>query len=119
MANRTLDDSELVLANALLEEIRMRLEALSDGDPELLFAYRRKIAKQLVYDERSGPMARRKLKAQKRKQQGGLCACCQTTLPDKYAVLDRFVAHKGYVTENTRLVCETCDRRIQAERRYT
>lgn len=119
MANRILSNSELMLAKQLLEEIRLRLEALSGGDPELLFAYRRKVAKQLVYDERSGPMVRRRLKVEKRKQQGGLCACCQIELPDKYTVLDRFVASKGYVADNTRLVCEACDRKIQAERRYT
>ena len=64
MANRQLTPEELKHANALLDEIRIRLETLSAGDKNLLFAYRRKIFKELTYDERSKPMARRKLKEQ-------------------------------------------------------
>ena len=119
MPNRTLTPSELELARALLKDIRERLSVLSGGDAELLFAYRRKIAKELGYNERSGPMARRKLKSQKRKEQDGLCARCREKLPDKYAVLDRLAASKGYTIENTRLICEACDREVQSERRYT
>lgn len=119
MPNRNLTPSELDLARALLNDIRDRLAALSEGDADLLFAYRRKIAKELGYDERKHPMARRKLKTQKRKQQGGICACCPDKLPERYAVLDRIVASKGYTAENTRLICEKCDREVQAERGYT
>ncbi len=118
MPNRTLDASELALASELLAEIRSRLADLAAGDPELLFAYRRKIAKQLQYDERSNPMARRVLKARQRKAQGGLCAICSEPLPEKYAVLDRVVASQGYTPTNTRLICERCDRKVQDERRY-
>lgn len=118
MPNRKLELDELELARALLKDIRERLAALAAGDAELLFAYRRKIAKELGYDERSGPMARRKLKTQKRKEQGGLCARCREELPEKYVVLDRIAASKGYTPENTRLICEKCDREVQAERRY-
>ena len=71
MANRILDKDELVKANALLARIREELSALSGHDADLLFAYRRKVAKMLVYDERSGPMARRKLKLAKRREQDG------------------------------------------------
>jgi hypothetical protein len=119
MPNRNLTLDELESARALLKDIRDRLAGLAAGDAELLFAYRRKIAKELAYDERSGPMARRKLKTQKRKEQGGLCARCQEGLPEKYAVLDRIAAAQGYTSENTRLICEKCDREVQAERRYT
>lgn len=118
MPNRILDLAELAQANELLSEIRSRLVALANGDAELLFAYRRKIAKQLVYDERSAPMARRRLKAEKRRAQGGMCAICQELLPDRYTVLDRIVASQGYTESNTRLICELCDRKVQAERRY-
>ncbi len=41
MPNRQLKPEELVLANAVLAEIRVRLEELGNGDRELLFAYRR------------------------------------------------------------------------------
>ncbi len=49
---------------------------MSHGDPELLFAYRRKLFKELTYDERSKPSVRRRLKAIKRAEQHGLCAVC-------------------------------------------
>jgi hypothetical protein len=119
MANRTLNTDELARANDVLREVMARLEALAGDDSELLFAYRRKVAKQLIYAERSGPMARRKLKAQKREEQRNLCAMCQEPLPESYTVLDRLIASKGYTKENTRLLCEPCDRKIQKERRYT
>lgn len=118
MPNRNLSLEELELARGLLKDIRERLATLVDGDDELLFAYRRKIAKELAYDERSGPMARRKLKARKRKEQEGRCARCREPLPEKYTVLDRIAASKGYTAENTRLICEKCDREVQNQRRY-
>ena len=49
MPNRQLTAEELTLANALLADVRARLEALSGGDRELLFAYRRKVFKELTY----------------------------------------------------------------------
>lgn len=52
MANRQLTPEELERANALLAEVRSRLEALSQGDKDLLFAYRRKIFKELTYQNR-------------------------------------------------------------------
>lgn len=118
MPNRILDKAELAKANALLENIRSSLLALAGGDAELLFAYRRKVAKMLTYDERSSPMARRKLKAAKRIEQNGICPRCEKTLPDRYVVLDRTRAVDGYTSANTTLICEPCDRDIQAGRRY-
>ena len=59
MANRQLTPEELERANALLAEVRSKLEALSQGDKDLLFAYRRKLFKELTYDERRKPMVRR------------------------------------------------------------
>jgi hypothetical protein len=118
MANRILNSEELVRANKLLDEIRVHLKELPGEDPELLFAYRRKNCKATYLDERSGPMARRKLKVQKRKEQGGLCAECREPLPENYTVLDRFRAVEGYIPENTRLICEQCDRKVQKQRGY-
>ena len=119
MPNRTLTPKELGEANALLQEIRSRLCILAGNDLELLFAYRRKISKELSYDERSKPMLRRKLKAQKRKEQAGKCAICTKLLPDKYVVLDRIRAADGYTPENTRLIHEECDRAVQVRRGYS
>jgi ribosomal protein L44E len=87
-------------------------------DPALLFAYRRKIAKELGYDERSKPMVRRRLKTLKRRTQNGTCPLCSEALPDKYAVLDRLDAAGGYTEDNTRLICEECDRQVQAQRAF-
>lgn len=118
MANRQLTKPELEEANALLDDIRSRLEALSGGDRELLFAYRRKVAKELTHDERDKPMVRRRLKQQKRNEQNGLCAICGEPLPEKYAVLDRLRAVDGYSSENTRLIHQACDVKYQESKGY-
>lgn len=55
MPNRVLSADLLAHANQLLNEVRQKLEKLSGGDPELLFAFRRKVAKELTCDERSKP----------------------------------------------------------------
>jgi hypothetical protein len=118
MPNRTLSGDELKKANTLLEEIRSRLDTLAGGDSGLLFAYRRKIAKELQYDERGKPGQRRLIKARKMGEQGGKCALCSNPLPEKYAVLDRLDGMRGYTVENTRLLCPECDTRVQKERGY-
>lgn len=119
MSNKQLSTQELERANALLNDIRRKLEQLSGGDKELLFAYRRKIFKELGYDERSKPMVRKKLKDLKWKEQRGLCAICKRELPTKYTVLDRLSAVDGYTATNTRLIHQECDVREQASRGYT
>ncbi len=119
MPNRQLTPAELLQATALLSEIRARLEALSQGDKDLLFAYRRKVFKELTYDERDKPAARRKLKDQKWKEQRGLCALCGKDLPAKYTVLDRLNAVDGYTPANTRLIHPECDVAHQAAKGYT
>lgn len=118
MPNRVLTEEERAEAGKILKFIERRLQVFAAGDPKLLFAYRRKIAKELTYLERSGPMARRALKRKKRREQGGICAICGEALPQRYTVLDRLRAADGYTSENTRLICEPCDRRVQAERGY-
>lgn len=118
MANRQLTHQELERANGLLDEIRERLEELAAGDQELLFAYRRKVYKELTYDERGKPMQRKKLKEQKRAEQNNLCAICGDSLPEKYVVLDRYRAGDGYTRENTRLIHQRCDVHAQESRGY-
>ena len=119
MANRNLTPDELERANALLADIRERLHALAGEDAALLFAYRRKVAKELAYDERSKPMIRKRLKALKRRAQNGICPLCSESLPEKYAVLDRLDAAAGYTEANTRLICDRCDRDVQAHRAFS
>ncbi len=119
MPNRFLTADELAKAYALLADVRSRLIELAGGDSDLLFAYRRKITKELGYDERGKPMHRIKLKAEKWGEQGGKCAECGEPLPEKYAVLDRKNAVDGYTPQNTELIHAECDRKRQAAKRYT
>ncbi len=118
MANRNLNSEELKRANELLADIRQRLTNLAAGDPLLLFAYRRKIAKGLGYDERGKPGARKQLKALKWGQQQGKCAHCQKALALAYSELDRNNAADGYTVENTELVHAKCHQERQAAKGY-
>ena len=119
MPNRQLSKNELeTMAYPLLAEVRGRFRELSNGDEELLWALRRKITKELGYDERNKPAHRTALKKRKRKEQKNLCALCVELLPEDGSVLDRLVAMDGYTELNTRLLCPICDRKIQKERRF-
>lgn len=118
MANRRLSATELEQANAILELVRAQLDSVSGGEDALRWALRRKLYKELTYDERGKPMHRRRLKKLKREQQRGLCAICAQPLPDKYVVLDRTEAMGGYTDANTRLLCTGCDTAVQRKRGY-
>ncbi|MGO9019651.1 MAG: hypothetical protein ACLQVJ_15015 [Syntrophobacteraceae bacterium] len=119
MANRQLtDDERRCLFEPLITEVRTRLKDLSEGDEDLMWALRRKLTKELGYDERSKPMHRKILKLKKMAAQKGLCAVCKRELPEKNTVLDRFEAMGGYTEENTRLICTECNIEIQEERGY-
>jgi hypothetical protein len=118
LPNKNLSIEELKHANALLLEIRTRLAKLSGGDPLLLFAYRRKISKELGYDERGKPGARKQLKLLKWGMQGKKCAECGEELPLKYSELDRKNAADGYTEENTELVHAKCHHDRQAKKNY-
>lgn len=119
MPNRQLTGEERERVAPLLEEVRARLRALAGSDEELYWAMRRKVYKELMYDERKKPMQRRALKTFKRKEQGNRCAECQNELPKTNVVLDRLEAMKGYTKENIRLLCRDCDYRIQQDRAFT
>jgi len=118
MPNRNLNGDELKNANELLAELRKRLIDLAAGDPLLLFAYRRKIAKELGYDERGKPGTRAQLKALKWGQQRGRCTHCNNELPLKYSELDRKNAADGYNAQNTELVHAKCHQERQAAKGY-
>ena len=119
MANRNLTAQELERANALLNRIRVELSDLAAGDVELLFAYRRKVSKELSYDERGKPSDRKKLKMRKWITQRGICPECGDTLPEKYAELDRKRAADGYTEGNTELVHAACHQKRQASKGYS
>ncbi len=118
---RKLTEAELERARSLLEQVRKSLQELSGDDVELLFAYRRKIAKELTYDERSSPTRRKSLKRRKLISQEGKCAICGGPLPPAGlgSVLDRLDAMQGYTDPNTRLLCRDCDLKTQRERAFT
>lgn len=117
--NRILTDVERDnLFIPLLSNVRHRLEELSGGDAQLLWALRRKLTTELGYDERGKPVQRKMLKLKKMATQKGLCAVCGKELPEKNSVLDRLEAMGGYTTDNTRLICRECDIEIQDGRGY-
>lgn len=120
MPTRKLNEQELREFDSLLADVRRSIKRLGGNDPTLLFAFRRKLAKELIYDERLKPAKRRQLKTRKFRSQSGKCAECGKDLPrgGKGAVLDRLEAMKGYTEENTRLICRPCDERIQESRGY-
>lgn len=120
MPTRKLDTGELELTRRLLERIRRELDQLSRGDSALLFAYRRKIWKELVYDERLKPGARAALRRRKMAEQQSICPICMTALPPKGfdAILDRTDAMKGYTGPNVRLIHRACDLKVQTERGF-
>src|SRR5271157_2566655 len=102
MPNRTLtDDERKRLFEPLVNDIRTRLKDLSKGDNDLMWALRRKLTKELGYDERSKPMHRKILKLKKLASQKGRCFVCKEELPEKNSVLDRIEAMRGYTEENT------------------
>ena len=120
MPTRKLTEEELGRVRPLLEQVRQSLKDLSGGDSELLFAYRRKLTKELSYDERSKPSQRKTLKRRKLIDQHGKCATCGNPLPPAAlgAVLDRLNAMDGYTDANTRLICRDCDITIQRQRGF-
>jgi len=120
MPNRQLTKEELErLFTPLIDDVRAKLQQLSAGDEALTWALRRKLAKELTYDERGKPMRRKLLKAQIFARQHGNCAACHSPLPPKGSVLDRHEAMTGYTLENTQLLCPACDTQKQEARRYT
>lgn len=118
MSNPQLNKTQLKQAHKLITKIRKQIETLAKNNPEVIFAFRRKIVKELGYDEKSHPNVRRALKVEMRKKQKGICPLCKQELPDKGAILDRAEAIKGYKKENVRLICPSCDRKVQEERGY-
>lgn len=121
MPTRKLNEQELRMTNSLLEEVRQSIQKLSGNDSDLQFAIRRKIAKELSYDERGKPTQRKQLKLKMLRLQKGLCAKCGKPLPllARGAVLDRQNAMAGYAVENVRLICRACDDEIQESRSFT
>ena len=118
MPNRRLTPPEITSLNTLQAQTVDALAKLAGGDPELLFALRRRLYTRLMHLERGTPMHRTKLKRVKWKAQEGICALCQKPMDQKGSELDRFKASDGYTVENTRLVHHECHVKDQAEKGY-
>jgi hypothetical protein len=119
MANpRLTKEQRAELFAPLFEQVVTQLRELSNGDPHLMWALRRKLAKELVYIERSTPAVRNKLKSLMWNKQHGRCAICDADMPQQGSELDRFEAYLGYVEDNVRLVHHDCHIKDQAAKRY-
>ena len=111
-------EQRLSLFLPLFQRVKDDLERMAGGDPQILWALRRKLAKELTYLERGTPAHRKKLKDQKFSQQVAFCPICGEILPFKEAELDRIEAYSGYTPENTRLVHHKCHRTQQKEKGF-
>jgi len=119
MANPQLTPEQRVqLFAPLFEHVKLKLHELSGGDARLMWALRRKLAKELVYIERSSPAARNKLKATMWAKQNGNCALCNHPMSQKGSELDRAEAFLGYVESNVRLVHHECHIKDQESKGY-
>jgi len=120
MPNRQLTKDEIQnIFKPLIHEIREMIIKAAHNNPEMHWALRRKIVKELGYDEKGHPMLRKQLKAQRFKEQKGICDYCHEALPEKYSELDRIEAINGYTFENTRLVHHECHIKKHAGLKYT
>jgi hypothetical protein len=117
--NPQLSTEQHAEATKLLAEVRDRIQQLAGGDADLVFAYRRYVSKKLIYDERSNPGKRRRLKQKLLKAQEGKCASCHVQLPERGSVLDRRVAKDGYVEANVEVICRSCDAQRQGTKGYS
>ncbi|MBS0212984.1 MAG: hypothetical protein JSR26_07385 [Proteobacteria bacterium] len=119
MANPQLTKEQRIqLFAPLFKHVQAELLALSGGDARLMWALRRKLAKELGYLERSTPMARNKLKAYMWAKQRGKCALCGEPMEQKGSELDRTEAYLGYVESNVRLIHHECHIKDQARKHY-
>jgi hypothetical protein len=114
----SLSDEDRARAIAILESVREQIAEVAGEDRVRMFQVRRYILKRLEFDERGAPTQRRKLKDAKRKSQRGLCALCQSELPERGAELDRFKAIDGYTVSNTQLICHSCHQKAEKERGF-
>ena len=114
-----LSEEDREKAKALLAELRVKIDAAAAGNELLRFQMKRYIGKRLEFDERGTPTHRKKLKAQKRGSQSGLCASCKEPLPENGAELHRARAIEGYTVENTSLLCARCHADAEALAKLT
>jgi 5-methylcytosine-specific restriction endonuclease McrA len=118
MPNPTLNEEQRTIAMSIVKDVESQIEALSNGDDDLRFAFLRKIHKELVYLERDSPSKRKRVKRKVWKAQGQVCAECHVPLEFRFSIADRKEAVKGYVPENLEIIHEECNRVRQERQRF-
>ena len=81
MPNRRLTPSEIANLNELQDVTVAALKFLAGDDEELRCALRRRLYTRIMHLERGTPAHRTKLKAEKWRDQGGVCAMCMENMP--------------------------------------
>jgi hypothetical protein len=112
------NDQRIDLFAPLFAQVITSLESYGENDLRLIWALRRKLAKELIYLERGTPSVRKKLKTFMWTKQKGMCSLCNKPMPEKDSELDRTEAYLGYVEENVRLVHHECHVNDQAIKGY-
>lgn len=102
----------------LFDCVKLKLHDLSSGDARLMWALRRKLAKELIYIERGTPAVRNKLKTLMWEKQNYNCALCHQPMQKNGSELDRFEAYLGYVESNVQLVHHECHINDRAGKGY-
>lgn len=115
---RLTDEQRAKLFEPLFKRVVADLRRVSRGNKDLLWALRRKLAKELTYLERSTPMERKVLKALMYGKQNGKCALCKGDMELKNSELDRLDTVQGYIESNVRLVHHDCHIKDQARKGY-
>lgn len=115
---RLTDEQRTRLFAPLFKRVIADLKRVSRGDLHVLWALRRKLAKELTYLERSTPTKRKMLKVLVWAKQKGKCTICKKALPLKNSELDRKNTIRGYIEGNVRVVHHECHIEDQARKRY-
>lgn len=109
MITPKLTPEQMKQADELFARLKADLLALSNGDDDLLFNFRRQMYKGLMYDERGTPLARQRLKKATWLKQEYKCAVCGLELPFEGSELERLYAPKGFVEGNVKVVHHACN----------
>ena len=106
---------------AAYENLAAVLAHESGGDLLTLHTLRRSIMHKLTNAERGTVSKRKALKRRLLREQDNKCHVCGCDFEPKgkYAVLDRRIAHIGYVHGNVDLKCKECDRKKQEDKNFS
>lgn len=115
---RLTDEQRAKLFEPLFKRVVADLQRVSGGNKDVIWALRRKLAKDLTYLERGTPTERKILKAVMWHKQKGKCAICKKRMELRNSELDRKVTVRGYIESNVRLVHHDCHIKDQARRGF-